>query len=605
MVSSTIPKPKTFSASSTTKNPKSIDPLDPQHLEPNIFMTDDGPTVYAQGWWDPLSNFYDCKFYFDGMYFRSVEHAYQYQKAVAFDQYDLLPQILKAQRACHAKSLCSKLQSPEWNRYKGRLMYDLLVQKYIQIPNFRNKLLLCAGSKIIHNVSDDFWGWGRDKKSGKNVFGVLLSNVLTQMTSDPHRPQSRPKQQNTSKSSSSSSKSSSSSSSSSSSKSSSTTSTSSFQTVPKSKHSKSPKPTQPSTISTSNRFSPLPSSSSLSCTLSSPVTLHTLSSPSKLSSSPKSTSSQPTTVSSPVSLPTHTSSPSKPPSSHSKSTLSSQSSPKSPLQITWSSPPCPQSSINTPSPKHLPQNSELSSSILIPNTNHTPSAPSTPSNGPIPFSLDPSPPSSPCPSLPSSPDTSFHSTSVPKISSNKQNFNIKPTRHPSTKQKLQSWSLPKVSASILVFGTSNLSSISRTPRKDIQIESYPGCQIRHVEHLVRNYKGNSKPQSIILDIGINDADNAYTGTTRPNLKKMVSAIRHTFPDSDLYIPQVQFSNKLSSKKQENLKKFNEELSTLKSVTTLPPLSKGFFIANDDPYNVHWTNSTANALLKNWIHHLND
>ena len=505
-------------------------------------MTDDGPTVYAQGWWDPLSNFYNCNFYYEGVYYRSVEHAYQYQKAVAFDQGDLLPQILKAHNASHAKTLCSKLQSKEWDGYKGKLMYQLLVQKFKQIPNFRHKLLLCAGSKIIHNVSDHFWGWGRDQKSGKNLFGCLLSNVLTQMTSSPNRPQPNHK----------SSRHSSSTTTSSSSTTATTSATSSFQSVSKSKHtSKSPNPKSPTTIPTSNRFSPI------SIPHSSPLT----------------------TSHSPTKSPPHPNSPTK---------SSKSPSPKSP----------------SPPPKLPTYNSVYSSPNLppssnIPNSPKTPNS-TTPSHSPIPFTLSRSS-SSPHYSPNNSSSISSQNSSPQNI---KKSFKIKPTRHQKTSQKLLHWKFPKVSAPTLVIGTSNLANISESPSIDIQIESFPGCQIRHLDLLTRNYKHNSKPETIILDIGINDGDNSFTSTTRPNLKKMISAFRNTFPDTKLCIPQIQFSNKLPKRKQENLKKFNEDLYNCHYINTLPPLCKGFQIADDDVYNVHWTNSTANALLKHWIHHLN-
>ena len=475
------------------------------HHNPKVTLTDDGPTVFVQGAQDPLSNFYPCNFYYKGKQFASVEHAYQYHKALTFGRNDLLPQILQAPRAVNAKSLGKPLRSSQWDRQKGKFMYQLLIQKYNQVSIFRNKLKLCSGYKIVHNVSDDFWGWGHDQKSGQNFFGVLLGNLITHMASNhPKRPQptTKPSKPKTD-----------------------------FQTISKQKHKTTPTQQQNTTLPLTNRFSVFSSN------FSSPST------------SPSSSSSE--TISHPKSRPNNP--------THNPST---------PLSTPSNAP--------VPFPSLSEENSPSKSSTTT--RNH-----SKPPRSPISFSLS--------------------SVSTNNPSNLSSSTDITPNRHDNipNKHKMSGWELPKIKQPILIVGTSQLSNIKRSPNPNIQIESYPGAQIRHMEAIIRRHKLETEPKHLIVEIGINDRNNSVFGTTFPNLKKMISAIRSKFPNTKIYIPAIQYSRKLDLKSQENIDELNQIFNSLDTICCIPPMAKGFKTSND---NIHWTNSTANALLKHWINHLN-
>ena len=481
---------------------------------PNITLTDDGPTVFVQGAQDPLSNFYPCNFYYKGIQFSSVEHAYQYHKALTFGRNDLLSQILHAPRAANAKSLGKPLRSHQWDRNKGKFMYQLLIQKYNQVPHFRNKLQLCSGYKIVHNVPDNFWGWGHDQKSGQNIFGVLLGNLLTHMSSNTHqRPQPSPKSK----------------------------SKTDFQTISKHRHHTKPTPKLNTSLTLTNRFSAFSSTCSSSST------------------SPSSSSSEPITT----------------PKPHpQRSANSTATPPATPLQTPSNSVPFPSLSEGEASPKSSITNLSQSSNL------------------PIPFSLTP---------VSVDRDTSNLSSNTSNLSSNSSD--ITPNRHENlpNKQKISGWDLPEIEQPILIVGTSQLSNIKRSPNSNIQIESYPGAQIRHIEAVIRRHKLKTEPKHLIVEIGINDRDNSVYGTTFPNLKKMIATIRSKFPHTKIYIPAIQFSRKLDLKSQENLNELNQIFNSLDTICCIPPMARGFKTSND---NIHWTNKTANALLKHWINHLN-
>ena len=161
---------------------------------PSIF----NKIVRVQGEADTLSNFYLCPISYKGENFRSVEHIYQYEKAIFFDNDHLADQIFVAKSARQAKKLSKQLpKSRLWDKNKLKFMENLLDLKYEQCPAFRNKLHQSRKNKITHTVPDPFWGIGHDGK-GHDHFGILLTKLRSKVTDSwskvmaPHTPVRNP-----------------------------------------------------------------------------------------------------------------------------------------------------------------------------------------------------------------------------------------------------------------------------------------------------------------------------------------------------------------------------------------------------------------------------
>jgi ribA/ribD-fused uncharacterized protein len=140
---------------------------------------------------DPLSNFFPCSINFRGQNFKSVEHAYHWDKAVQHDCYSTADKIMLAPTALDAKRIASKeiVVAPTWESYKLDLMLDLLIHKGQQNQAFFNELVQSVGYTLIHPVKDSFWGCGL-QGNGNDHFSKLLVKARTILTSDPQPPSS-------------------------------------------------------------------------------------------------------------------------------------------------------------------------------------------------------------------------------------------------------------------------------------------------------------------------------------------------------------------------------------------------------------------------------
>jgi len=143
----------------------------------------------VKGHSDPLSNFFPCQFRFRNILYRSVEHAYQTQKAWFHGQpEEFLTKIQRAKTAAQAKSLARNMRTNRnWDKTKATLMAELLVHKFQQVRVFRDNLIATRGQTILHSVPDLFWGTGSETRKGKNALGRILWDVLD-WSSNNHGP---------------------------------------------------------------------------------------------------------------------------------------------------------------------------------------------------------------------------------------------------------------------------------------------------------------------------------------------------------------------------------------------------------------------------------
>ena len=66
-------------------------------------------------------------------------------------------------------------------------MNQLLKLKWEQVPEFRKELETAKNKDFVHPVGDVFWGTGTKSEKGKNMFGVLLQNLLKSKLISPKR----------------------------------------------------------------------------------------------------------------------------------------------------------------------------------------------------------------------------------------------------------------------------------------------------------------------------------------------------------------------------------------------------------------------------------
>jgi ribA/ribD-fused uncharacterized protein len=118
-----------------------------------------------------LSNFYPAPCYYNGLYYPSVENAYQAQKCWDDDNKIQFTEV----NAGQSKKLGRKVTKREdWEEIKYQVMAQCLVSKFMRWPLLR-KQLLETGDKYLEEANH--WGdrdWGVCDGEGENNLGKLL-----------------------------------------------------------------------------------------------------------------------------------------------------------------------------------------------------------------------------------------------------------------------------------------------------------------------------------------------------------------------------------------------------------------------------------------------
>jgi len=125
-----------------------------------------------------LSNFAVAPVVYEGMLFRTVEHAYQAAKTLEWDQRE---HIAAAWSAGEAKRRGRKLKIRDnWDDVKLHVMLVLLRQKFAVAP-YRSLLIETGDAEIIE---DNWWHdrfWGVCRGSGQNHLGRLIMQVRSEL----------------------------------------------------------------------------------------------------------------------------------------------------------------------------------------------------------------------------------------------------------------------------------------------------------------------------------------------------------------------------------------------------------------------------------------
>lgn len=151
---------------------------DPPHIPKQIRI------VYGAA--DPLSNMFSFDFCVNNCWFKSLEQAYHYDRALRQGKSSLAHQILQTTSPFKCKTLARSLhKNPSADL---ELMRSLLRLKLDQSDVFRNSLVESIGKTLLHSThaGDNFWCTGLEHDAveahsgvfpGKNMFGMLLTEL--------------------------------------------------------------------------------------------------------------------------------------------------------------------------------------------------------------------------------------------------------------------------------------------------------------------------------------------------------------------------------------------------------------------------------------------
>jgi N-glycosidase YbiA len=121
-----------------------------------------------------LSNFYPCRIYYNGLWYPSVEHAYQAAKTADLDE---RIRVQSAKTAGKAKRLGKSVTlRPDWEEVKLEIMRLLVYKKFFDYE-LRKRLCETGAAELVEG---NWWGdtyWGVCKGVGENHLGKILMKI--------------------------------------------------------------------------------------------------------------------------------------------------------------------------------------------------------------------------------------------------------------------------------------------------------------------------------------------------------------------------------------------------------------------------------------------
>ena len=120
-----------------------------------------------------LSNFYPCKFTYNGITYENSEAAFQAQKCSSYTDritFSTLPPSA-------AKRLGRKVPLREdWEQVKEDVMYSIVLAKFTSDETLKSMLLDTGIEELVEGNTwgDTYWGYDLNHNTGENTLGKIL-----------------------------------------------------------------------------------------------------------------------------------------------------------------------------------------------------------------------------------------------------------------------------------------------------------------------------------------------------------------------------------------------------------------------------------------------
>ena len=151
---------------------------------------------------------------------------------------------------------------------------------------------------------------------------------------------------------------------------------------------------------------------------------------------------------------------------------------------------------------------------------------------------------------------------------------------------------------IYLIGTSNLARIPPHAHDNVQIDSFAGATTYHFLQAIHRTTPQPHIKHLIISIGINNRELHPDKTTNKQLNLIYQRACTVFPNAQIHIPHIHFSQHLPHTDQANLTRVNNFITThYHYLTTIPP--QQFHTQGD---GIHWTQETVRRT--HWLTQLN-
>ena len=160
----------------------------------------DDTTVVMGGMYSnfhPLSNYYPSQLTYQIKKYSSIEQAYQYLKAVMFNDLDAANQIMNSDDAATSKRLSNQIKGFNqelWNGERYEIMTNLIRAKFTQNPALANTLRATGQNKIAESGKHRFFAVGlpithkdilnQNVWNGESKLGEILMTVRNELNQD-------------------------------------------------------------------------------------------------------------------------------------------------------------------------------------------------------------------------------------------------------------------------------------------------------------------------------------------------------------------------------------------------------------------------------------
>lgn len=132
-----------------------------------------------------LSNFYMCNVEFEGLLYKSSEHAFQAAKSTDPDVRKL---VASKETPKQAKRSGRGLKlRDDWDYIKDAVMEEIVRDKFNRNEDLKH-LLIETGDRLLvegNYWSDCYWGVDLKTKKGKNKLGQILMKIRKELRSTP------------------------------------------------------------------------------------------------------------------------------------------------------------------------------------------------------------------------------------------------------------------------------------------------------------------------------------------------------------------------------------------------------------------------------------